>query len=292
MTPRGDWHEDMERIALDPDAAERLLSGGLEPEDAPHRFGEVASLLRIAAGPASGALDNEATAVPAVVEAIRSSRIAPTPAPRRPARRIRLRAATAGVVGALTLTGSLAAADALPAPAQKVAADALAAVGLHVPDASSGPQTGPRPPATEPAGTAGPGVIAATTTPTSALGPETTSATSTTATAPASAGSSTATVTAPGQAGAHAGRQQTTTAPSSPAPRAAPAAPQSPGGSGDQPAAAAPASPSSPDQQSAKPTAGPQAGAPGKGRPRRADPSRGSPKGPGATHRATPARGA
>jgi hypothetical protein len=291
MTPRGDWDEDMERFALDPDAAERLLSGALEPEDAPHRFGEVASLLRIAAGPAAGALDSEAAAVPAVVEAIRSSHAAPTPAHRRSGTRIRVRAATAGVVAALTLTGSLAAADALPAPAQKVAADALAVVGLHVPDpSSSGPQTGPRPRATEPAGTVGSGVTAPTTSTTSALGPKTTSATSTTATAPASAGSSTATVTAPGQAGAHAGRPQTTTAPSSPAPRAAPSAPPSPGHSGGQ--SAAPASPSSPDQQSAKPTAGPQAGAPGKGPARRADPSRGSPKGPGATHRATPARGA
>lgn len=290
MTRKGDWDEDMERFALDPDAAERLLSGALEPEDAPHRFGEVASLLRIAAGPAAGALDSEAAAVPAVVEAIRSSHAAPTPAHRRSGTRIRVRAATAGVVAALTLTGSLAAADALPASAQKVAADALAVVGLHVPDPSSGPQTGPRPRATEPAGTVGSGGTAATTTTSAAVGAGTTSATNTTATAPMSVGSSTATVTAPGQAGAHAGRPQTTTAPSSPAPRAAPAAPQSPGRSGDQ-AAAAPASPSSPDRQSAKPTAGPQAGAPGKGPGRRADPSRGSPKGQGATHRATPPRG-
>src|SRR5205823_14086513 len=101
MTASGDWDEDMERFALDPDTAARLLSGVLEPEDAPHRYGEVASLLRIAAGPTSCALDGEAAAVTAVVEAIRSS---PSPSPRGGARRTgrgtRLKVATTAVVAA------------------------------------------------------------------------------------------------------------------------------------------------------------------------------------------------
>src|SRR5437868_4388783 len=60
MTFLGDWQDDMERFALDRDTADRLLSGVLEPEDAPHRYGEVASLLRIASGPTSGVRDGEA----------------------------------------------------------------------------------------------------------------------------------------------------------------------------------------------------------------------------------------
>ena len=101
MRQSGDSHEDMERFALDPDTANRLLSGALDPEDAPHRYGEVASLLRIAAGPTSGALDGEAAAVTAVVEAIRSSHSPAARAqPRRQGRRrhrrhARLKAATA-----------------------------------------------------------------------------------------------------------------------------------------------------------------------------------------------------
>jgi hypothetical protein len=41
--------------------------------------------------------------------------------------------AVAGLVGAFTLTSGLAAANALPAPVQEVASDALGVVGVHVP---------------------------------------------------------------------------------------------------------------------------------------------------------------
>ena len=55
-----DWEDSMERFVIDPDTVDRLLSGALDPEDAPHRFGEVAALLQAAATPTSGALDGEA----------------------------------------------------------------------------------------------------------------------------------------------------------------------------------------------------------------------------------------
>jgi len=212
MTASGDWEEDMERFALDPDTADRLLSGSLDPEDAPHRYGEVASLLRIAAGPTSGALDGEAAAVPAVVEAIRSS---PSPAPQagspRARRGIRLKAATGGVVAVLVLTGSLAAADALPAPAQRVASDALSVVGVDVPSPSSNPAPSPRSPA-EP--TASHGAVSGST---STTGSSATTATTGRArtpstvlpTPPATA------ATASSQPGAGAGRTEATTAPAS-----------------------------------------------------------------------------
>ena len=150
MTPSGDWQQDMERFALDQDTADRLLSGILDPEDAPHRYGEVASLLRIAAGPTSGAQDGEAETVATVVEAIRSSR-SPADAPHQSGRRVRLKVMAAAAVGALTLTGSLAAANALPGPAQEVAADALAVVGFHVPTPADQSGTTPHRPAGGPA---------------------------------------------------------------------------------------------------------------------------------------------
>src|SRR5438270_2137518 len=141
MRDSGDSYDDMERFALDQDTADRLLSGALAPEDAPHRYGEVASLLRMAAGPTAGALDGEAAAVAEVVEAIRSG-LAPTPARQRlPWHRARLRTAAAALVGAVTVTGSLAAADALPAPAQRVAAHAFSVVGVDIPNPSHGPET-------------------------------------------------------------------------------------------------------------------------------------------------------
>jgi len=63
MTPSDDWEQGMERFAIDNDTVERLLNGVLDPEDAPHRFGEVVALLQAAALPSSGAMDGEAAAV-------------------------------------------------------------------------------------------------------------------------------------------------------------------------------------------------------------------------------------
>src|SRR6187401_1538991 len=118
MSRPGDLYGDMERFALDSQTGERLLSGALDPEDAPDRYNAVAALLQAAAVPTSGALDGEAATVDAVVLAIHS---APGFVPTR-AKRSRLRRATvaaAGVVGALTLTSGLAAANVLPGPAQQ-----------------------------------------------------------------------------------------------------------------------------------------------------------------------------
>jgi len=122
----------MERFAIDADTVERLLNGALTPEDAPHRFGEVAALLHTAALPTSSALDGEAAAVESVVEAIRSAPAA-QPVPRRKTVLTKAKIAAAGVVGALTLTSGLAAANALPGAAQTVASDALDKIGVSVP---------------------------------------------------------------------------------------------------------------------------------------------------------------
>src|SRR6266700_5526027 len=129
MTGSDDWEDSMERFVVEPDTVDRLLSGALDPEDAPHRFGEVAALLQAAAAPTSGALDGEAAAVGAVVEAIRSAPAA-QPIPRRKTVLTKAKIAAAGLAGALSLTSGLAAANALPGAAQSVASDALAKVGV------------------------------------------------------------------------------------------------------------------------------------------------------------------
>jgi hypothetical protein len=294
MTRSGDSHEDMERFALDPDTANRLLSGALDPEDAPHRYGEVASLLQIAAGPTPGALDGEAAAVTAVVEAIRSS---PSPAPHARARRTtragsRLKAGAAIVASVLALTGGLAAADVLPEPAQRAAADALAVVGVHVPSHQHRPDTGPsqrgrrpdeRTSATNPTGPSTTVIVGQPTTTTHAVDGSV-----------VHRGSSTATVTAPSQPGAGAGRPLTTAPPQTGAPGGAPQNSPAPGRGAGQPAAApAPSSSQSPSphRQAIQPSASPEQGGNGNGAAHRADPQRGSPSGQGADHRATPTRG-
>src|SRR5207302_1821368 len=81
-------------FALDPDTADRLLSDALEPEGVPHRYGEVALLLRLASGPTDGARFGEEAAVATVVGAIRPSHR--PAAARRPGPHARLTVATAG----------------------------------------------------------------------------------------------------------------------------------------------------------------------------------------------------
>lgn len=136
MTRPGDLHDDMERFALDPETGDRLLSGVLHPEDAPDRYSAVAALLQAAAVPTSGDLEGEAATVDAVVAAIRSAPGFTAPRTQR-SRLGRAKIAAAGLVGALTLSSGLAAANALPGPAQNIASSALGAIGLHVPDGNA-----------------------------------------------------------------------------------------------------------------------------------------------------------
>ena len=252
MTFSGDSHSDMERFALDPDTADRLLSDALEPEGVPHRYGEVALLLRLASGPTDGARFGEEAAVATVVGAIRSSHR--PAAARRTGTHARLKVATAGVVAAFTLTGGLAAADALPGPAQEVAADALAVVGVHVPNPAGGPPTSREKPANVPGPRPGPSTL--TTTP----APVTSSATVPAVTQPSTVSATSTSVSVASQPAASAGRTHGSTSPttvpqssqtqSSPAPKATGSAPA---------AAPGPTSTSMPPTQ-ARPARNPNAG--------------------------------
>ncbi len=138
MTPLGDFQDEMRGLWLDDGTADRLLAGLVEPDDAPPGYAEVARLVRAAGASATaGELAREREAVFAAAAAVRarpSGSVLPTP--RRSKMRPKLyRAKVAGlvVVGTLAVTTGLAAAGALPDPAQDVASDVLAGVGITVP---------------------------------------------------------------------------------------------------------------------------------------------------------------
>ena len=69
-------------VPLDADTAERLLSGRLDPDDAPPGYAEVARLLRAAAAPAD---PTELTGQAAAMDAFRTAHARPAQRPGRPA---------------------------------------------------------------------------------------------------------------------------------------------------------------------------------------------------------------
>ncbi|MEY2565918.1 MAG: hypothetical protein QOE35_447 [Actinomycetota bacterium] len=108
--------------------ADRLLEGGLAPDDAPQGYQEVAAALHAAAAFASDAPTHGSdTAVSAFLDAIPARRTT------RMKRMKKWQIAAAALAGGLTLSTGLAAADVLPSGAQDVASSALSHVGIHVP---------------------------------------------------------------------------------------------------------------------------------------------------------------
>jgi hypothetical protein len=144
MTPWSDLEDEMRRRPLDHDTADRLLSGRIEPDDAPPGYAEVASMLRAVAAPAtSEELAGEPETVAAVARTVRiqhESSLAPATR-RSPVRGRFFRAKVAGLVVAGTLVGStgLAFAGVLPDAAQNAAATVLSKVGITIPAANDHP---------------------------------------------------------------------------------------------------------------------------------------------------------
>src|SRR5947209_2561476 len=136
----------MGRHLLDEDTADRLLSGVLAPDDAPPRYTAVTALLAAVRRPQTPQeLAAASRTVVAMAEAIaRNAAGAETPSVqgRRRAglsRLLRPRIAATLMAGALALFGGLASANALPNPLQHFAHVVFGAVGIDVPDTSSGP---------------------------------------------------------------------------------------------------------------------------------------------------------
>jgi hypothetical protein len=125
--------------ALDGDTVDRLLTGRLEPDDAPPGYAAVAAVLQAAAGPPSpGELSGEAPAVATFVAMTRprsGSRGRATE--RRRANGSRLAVLAAAALGVLLVGGAAAAATGtLPEPARRVV-DSVSRAAHHQPARSA-----------------------------------------------------------------------------------------------------------------------------------------------------------
>jgi hypothetical protein len=108
------------------------LLDGLDPDDAPPGYGRVAAVLRAAKGPpASGELEAPGDLAERLAAAFDNDVEQPR---RRTTSRRSLQAFVAGAAATVFLTGGVAAAGALPGPAQHIAALTLARVGIDVPE--------------------------------------------------------------------------------------------------------------------------------------------------------------
>ncbi len=131
---------------------DRILSGLVDPEDAPPELREVARLVRVAQGPASEAeLSNAALFATEIAAVVRRS-TAPAVSPRWRGRVAKVVSAKViALAVALVLGGGVAAAatGSLPAPIQRVVSDGLHHIGIAVPRPSSQRQIGPSRPGSQ-----------------------------------------------------------------------------------------------------------------------------------------------
>ena len=133
--------DDMSRIDLDPQLAERLIDGRANPADVPSGAAGVAALLEAARRVATESDDSGMAATVAAMRAVivptEGQAAPPVPARKRvPSPLPKLLAA--GSAGLAVLFGGLAAAGALPAADQKPVADLASHVGIELPRPASG----------------------------------------------------------------------------------------------------------------------------------------------------------
>jgi hypothetical protein len=135
MMGRRDLSGEMRNVILDRDSADRLLSGRVDPDDAPPGYAEVAALLNAVADSPACSLGRESMTVTAMSDAVRSHPDAdPSLSRRLPVKRFMRTKVVALAVGAsLVGTSGLAFAGALPPAAQSVASSMLSKIGISVP---------------------------------------------------------------------------------------------------------------------------------------------------------------
>jgi hypothetical protein len=138
MNRRNDIPPEMRGLFLDNDTLERMLAGGIEPDDAPPGYAEVARILgAVALGSDSVTPRQEAEHVAAAQMLIARQSSASTRSDGRSKRMrskgYRLKVAGLVALGTLAGTSGLAAAGVLPDSAQNIVSDVLDRVGISVP---------------------------------------------------------------------------------------------------------------------------------------------------------------
>jgi hypothetical protein len=128
------------RDGLDEATAERVLQGRVPMDDAPPRYGNVVRAIELLGGEATEfERGDSAKAVAVITARIRRDAVSGGVTPGRNSMSTRrlAKVAAASTIGAVSLFGGLAAANALPGAAQGVAAEMLSKVGVTVPDPDS-----------------------------------------------------------------------------------------------------------------------------------------------------------
>jgi hypothetical protein len=135
MTAWGDVRDEMRRMPVDPRTADRLLTGRMDPDDAPPGYAGAARLLQTAraeAAPAELRKEPETIAAMAAIR-LRPAGHAGVVRRRTMTRSLKLKIGASALVAALMGSTGLAVAGALPGPAQTAAAHVLARIGVSVP---------------------------------------------------------------------------------------------------------------------------------------------------------------
>lgn len=146
MTDRSDLAE-MRSGWLDADTLDRLLAGGIHPDDAPPGYSDVAGILLAVAEGDRGELRHEGAHVALAMELVHQRSPVPTSVDRRSSRRPkqtrarshRVKIGGLVAVGALVGSTGLAAAGVLPHAAQDAFSHVLDKVGITVPAGTDHP---------------------------------------------------------------------------------------------------------------------------------------------------------
>jgi hypothetical protein len=138
MTDWNDLPDEMRRLRLGEDTVDRLLAGGIDPDDAPPGYSEVARVLQAAtAADLQEELAHEAVHVGLAMELVKQPSPASTPSVGRSknmgSRSRRIKVGGLVVVGVLMGSTGLAAAGFLPDAAQDAFSSVLDRVGITVP---------------------------------------------------------------------------------------------------------------------------------------------------------------
>jgi len=135
MSFERDSDDEMQRLGLDDDTADRLLSGQIAVEDAPPEFRAIAQGVQDARPSTGVDPARESVTVAAMVEALRSGSPSAMPVrtKRMRARGLSAKVAAIATVGVLGVTAAAAATNTLPGPAQSALSDAASHVGLSIP---------------------------------------------------------------------------------------------------------------------------------------------------------------